>query len=135
MRLTGKRFKLSDSFQQMIGGFLLAGPFVVEGGVWDIAKTMENFQAGILVLMLFTIGYSALYKADKDRKLSQELKLLGIPVRFLSLILVSVSAVVILVVLFSANIANNANLTQTIRLISVASVFSVIGAATADSVF
>lgn len=119
----------------MVGGFLLAGPFVVEGGVWEMAKTMNNYQSGLLVLMVLTIGYSALYKADKDRVVSQEVKLLGIPVRFISLIAVSYSAVVILTLVLSGPATNTANLIETLRLVSIATVFSVIGAATADSVF
>lgn len=135
MKLSGKRFKLADSFQQMVGGFLLAGPFVVEGGVWEMAKNMANYQSGILVTMVLAIGYSTLYKADKDRIPGQEVKLLGIPVRFISLIAISYSAVIILTLVLSGPFTNGAYFVQTLRLTSIAAVFSVIGAATADSDF
>lgn len=56
MRFTGSRFKVADSFQQMIGGILLAGPFVVEGGVWEMAATMQSYQAGFLAFLVLLIG-------------------------------------------------------------------------------
>lgn len=93
MRLPGKRFKIADVFQQMIGGFLLAGPFVVEGSVWEMARNMQNYQAGILTLIFLAVGYGTLYKADKDREPGKEAKFLGVPVRFISLIAVSYGSV------------------------------------------
>lgn len=130
-----RRFKIADSFQQMVGGVLLAGPFVVESGVWDLAKAMTNLQAGILFVLVLAIGYAALYKADKDREPGKEMDFFGVPVRFISLIGVTYSAVILLVLVMSAQVTYDATTVETLRAISIASVFSVIGAATADSVF
>jgi len=135
MNFAGKNFKLADSFQQMVGGFLLAGPFVVEGGVWEMAKTMGDLQAGVLVSMVLAIGYSALYKADKDRVIEKEAHFLGVPIRFISLIAVSYGAVIVLTVVLSGSATNGASFIESLRLVSIATLFSVIGAATADSVF
>lgn len=135
MRFTGSRFKVADSFQQMIGGILLAGPFVVEGGVWEMAATMQSYQAGFLAFLVLLIGWAALYKADKDRNIQKEVKIFKIPVRYLSLITVSYLAVVFLVIILAGQATYQASLIQTAKLVSIASVFSVIGAATADSVF
>lgn len=135
MRLTGKRFRVRDMFQHMVGGFLLAGPFVVEGGVWEMAAAMANYQAGILVGIVLAIGYAALYKADPDRDAGAEASFLGVPVRYISLIAVSYGAVITLVVLLSGQATYGASLAVTLKVVSIAAVFSVIGAATADSVF
>jgi uncharacterized membrane protein len=35
-----KRYALADTAQQMVGGFLLAGPFVVTEEVWRLASDM-----------------------------------------------------------------------------------------------
>ncbi len=135
MRLTGKNFKVRDVFQQMVGGLLLAGPFIVESGVWDVAKVMHNYQAGILVGLVLAIGYVALYKADTGRDPATEASFLGIPVRYITLIGISYGAVVFLIVLLSGQQAYQATTIQTLRVISIAAVSSVIGAATADSFF
>lgn len=135
IRLTGKRFKIKDTFQHMIGSFLLAGPFIVEGGTWDMARTMADHQAAILIAITFSIGYAALYKADPDRDPDTEASLFGVPVRYLSLMAVSYSAVIILMLLLSGPQTYGTTPIETARAISIAGVFSVVGAAAADSYF
>lgn len=130
-----KRFKIADSFQQMIGGFLLAGPFIVEGGTWELAAGMKNLHAIVLTFIIMIIGYAALYKADKGRDVAKERKLHGIPLRFISLITVSISSVLILTFLLSAQQTMQASNITTLKALVIASVFSTIGAATADSIF
>ncbi|NHN61020.1 MULTISPECIES: DUF2391 family protein [Halorussus] len=141
-----KRFALADSAQQIVGGFLLAGPFVVTEEVWSLARDMTWFQTVATVLIVFLIGYGALYKADDDRDPDREAEVAGVPSRFVSLMLVSFGSVAILAVAFGAPgtflgdtfVAGEASMetvTVTLRAISVGAVFSVVGAATADSVF
>jgi uncharacterized membrane protein len=135
-----RRFRLADSAQQVVGGFLLAGPFVVTEEVWTLAREMSLLQSLSTVAIVFAIGYAALYKAagrdpDDDRDLA------GIPARFLSLMLVAYGSVAILAVAFGAPNTFLADLggvelvVVTLRAIAVSAVFSVVGAATADSVF
>ncbi|MCY4729759.1 DUF2391 family protein [Natronomonas gomsonensis] len=134
------RFRLADSAQQVVGGFLLAGPFVVTEEVWTLARDMNSFQLLLTVTIVFAIGYAALYKAagrdpDDDRDLA------GVPTRFLSLMLVSYGSVAILAVAFGApgtfldDLVGVEMVVVTLRAIAVGAVFSVVGAATADSVF
>ena len=141
-----KRYALADSAQQIVGGFLLAGPFVVTEEVWDLARDMTWFQAIATVLIVFLIGYGALYKADDDRDPDREAEVAGVPSRFVSLMLVSFGSVAILSVAFGApdtflqdtfveGEPSMETVTITLRAISVGAVFSVVGAATADSVF
>jgi uncharacterized membrane protein len=95
---------------------------------------------------VFSIGYGALYKADDDRDPDRESEVGGIPTRFLSLILVAYGSVPVLSLTFGApdtflegtyngNGPSVVTVAATLKTISVGAVFSVVGAATADSVF
>jgi uncharacterized membrane protein len=142
-----RRFKLADTAQQIVGGFLLAGPFVVTDEVWALAVGMAWYQAVLTVVIVLAIGYGALYKADDDRDPDREIEVGGVPLRFVSLILVSYLSVLILALSFDApatlipNHMDPAAITLeievfvTLKAMSIGAVFSVIGAATADSVF
>jgi uncharacterized membrane protein len=135
-------FRLADSAQQIVGGFLLAGPFVVTEEVWVLATNMSVIHALGTVGIVFAIGYATLYKADTTRDVDTEQEIAGVPVRFISLMVVSFGAVAILALLFSAPSTFLGDIeTQkevaliTAKAISVGAIFSVVGAATADSVF
>ena len=142
-----KRFALADTAQQVVGGFLLAGPFVVTEEVWVLASHMEGWQGALTVLIVFLIGYGALYKADDDRDPDYESEVAGIPARFISLMLVAFGSVAILALVFDAPETFLAATTYvdgaptmrtvaiTLKAVSVGAIFSVVGAATADSVF
>ncbi|GAA0205074.1 DUF2391 domain-containing protein [Halobaculum roseum] len=141
-----RRFALADTAQQIVGGFLLAGPFVVTDEVWGLAVGMSWYQAAVTVGIVLAVGYGALYKADDDRDPDREAEVGGVPLRFLSLIAVSYLSVGILALSFDAPatlIPNHVDppvpmreqVYITLKAMSVGSVFSVIGAATADSVF
>jgi uncharacterized membrane protein len=135
-----RRFKLADTAQQVVGGFLLAGPFVVTEEVWVLAGSMHPLQAVLTVGIVFAIGYGALYKAD-DRDPDRETEVGGIPLRFVSLMVVAFGSVTILALAFDApatflpDLALVPRVFTTVKAISVGAVFSVVGAATADSVF
>ncbi|WP_227353042.1 DUF2391 family protein [Haladaptatus salinisoli] len=141
-----KRFALADTAQQIVGGFLLAGPFVVTEEVWRLAENMTAFHALMTVGIVFAIGYSALYKADHERDPDREAEVAGVPARFISLMIVSFGSVALLAVVFTApetfyndslldGPTSGRVLTNALKAISVGSIFSVVGAATADSVF
>ena len=146
-----RRFKLADIAQQVVGGFLLAGPFVVTEEVWTLAANMSWLQALVTVGIVFGIGYGALYKAD-DRDPESETEVGGVPLRFVSLVLVSYCSVLVLALAFGAPetfLGENGGRTigvgsavvplrtveVTLKAVSVGAVFSVVGAATADSLF
>jgi uncharacterized membrane protein len=147
-----RRFKLADTAQQVVGGFLLAGPFVVTEEVWTLAAGMSWGQTALTVAIVFGIGYGALYKAD-DRNPDAETEVGGIPLRFVSLVLVSYCSVLVLSLAFGAPSTFLADTgggrtvgvvgvrvavrtaEVTIKAVSVGAVFSVVGAATADSLF
>lgn len=129
-----RRFSVSDLAQQMVGGFLLAGPFVVTEEVWNLAKNMSIFHSLAAFLIVVIIGYGALYKADLNRDPDREVDVAGVPVRLISLILVSYFSVAVMVFVLNApETFEAANLTV-VKVIGIAAIFSLIGAATADSI-
>ena len=134
-------FRLADVAQQVVGGFLLAGPFVVTEEVWTLAEGMSLVNAVLTVLLVAGIGYGALYKADTGRDAEDERDIAGIPVRFVFLMIVSFGSVAVLALLFDAPETflgahdTVSRAVVTFKAVSVGAVFSVVGAATADSVF
>jgi uncharacterized membrane protein len=68
------------------------------------SREQGSEHALVTVLIVFVIGYGALYEADDDRNPDREADVVGVPVRFIS-------------------------------LVGVGAIFSVAGAATADSLF
>jgi len=134
------RYALTDTAQQVVGGFLLAGPFVVTEEVWTLAGNMGLSHVALTVAIVFAIGYGALYKADDDRDPDREAEVAGVPVRFVSLMLVSYGSVFVLAVALTAPTTFLSGPFETVaattmRAVSVGAIFSVVGAATADSVF
>jgi uncharacterized membrane protein len=136
-----QKHQLADTAQQIVGGFLLAGPFVVTEEVWTLARNMTVFHSLFLVGVVMAIGYGGLYGADNDRNPRTEAAFVGVPVRFISVILVAFGSVAILAFAVTApdqflgDLPPADRLAVTFRAISVGSVFSVVGAVTTDSVF
>lgn len=136
-----QKHKLADTAQQIVGGFLLAGPFVVTEEVWMLARNMTVFHSLFLVGAIMAIGYGGLYGADNDRDPSREAAIVGVPVRFISVLLVAFGSVTILAFaitapdLFLDDLYSTDRLYVTTRAISIAAVFSVVGAVTTDSLF
>ena len=142
-----RRYRVADTAQQVVGGFLLAGPFVVTEEVWVLAANMTWYHAAAVVAIVFAIGYGALYKADDDRDIEREAEVAGVPIRFVSLMLVAFGSVTVLATVFTApeaflveggilpNPTRASVALTTLKAVAVGAIFSVVGAATADSVF
>ena len=130
-----KKFRIKDSFQQLIGGIILSGPFVVTEEVWRIAENLEIIQMVLIVVLNWFIGYVALFEADKTRDVNVEQNVVGIPLRLISLILVAYLSVVLIVVMISPQATFGVQLRGTVGAVMICSIFSIVGAATADSVF
>ena len=136
-----RKHKLADTAQQIVGGFLLSGPFVVTQEVWLLAQNMTVFHSLFLVAAVMAIGYGGLYGADNDRDPAREAAVLGVPVRFVSVMIVAFGSVTMLAFaitapdLFLTELDPNNRALVTFQAISVASIFSVVGAVTTDSLF
>ena len=142
-----RRYRIADTAQQVVGGFLLAGPFVVTEEVWVLAANMSWYHAAAVAAIVFAIGYGALYKADEDRDIEREAEVAGVPIRFVSLMCVAFGSVAVLAAVFAApstflveggilpDPTRTAVVLTTLKAVTVGAIFSVVGAATADSVF
>jgi uncharacterized membrane protein len=146
-------FKAADVAQQLVGGFLLAGPFVVTAEVWQLANNMRWYHVIATIGIVFGIGYGALYKADAGRDPDREVEVGGVPARFVSLMGVAFGSVLVLALAFNApstfakdfpvqdapiailSAQFSALAFFTLKATAVGAIFSVVGAATADSVF
>jgi len=135
-----QRHELADTAQQIVGGFLLSGPFVVTGEVWQLARNMTVFHSLFLVAVVMAIGYGGLYGAD-DRDPRTEAAVLGVPVRFISVMVVAFGSVTLLAFAITApsvfldDLEPVSRMAVTARTVSVAAIFSVVGAVTTDSLF
>ena len=136
-----EKHKLADTAQQIVGGFLLSGPFVVTQEVWELALNMTVFHNVFLICIVAAIGYGGLYGADNDRDPGREAAVAGVPVRFISVLVVAFGAVGTLAIAVTApdqflgGIPLTDRIVVTFRAISVGAVFSVVGAVTTDSLF
>ena len=136
-----RKHKLADTAQQIVGGFLLAGPFVVTQEVWRLARNMTAVHSVVLVGAVMAIGYGGLYGADNDRDPAREAAIAGVPVRFISVMIVAFGSVGTLAFaitapdLFLSDLPTPERFYVTFRAMSVAAVFSVVGAVTTDSLF
>jgi len=128
------RFGWDDVAQQVVGAVLLSAPFVVTEEVWSLAESMNVLQTGITVFMMFAVGYGTLYQAE-DHEAGAEPAVLGVPLRFLTLIVISYSSVAVVAFVFDAPEAFEASLPTTVKAVCIGAVFSVIGAASADGLF
>ena len=136
-----RKHELADTAQQIVGGFLLSGPFVVTQEVWMLARNMTAFHSLFLVSAVMAIGYGGLYGADNDRDPRREAAVFGIPVRFISVMIVAFGSVAMLAFsitapdLFLSDLPTPDRFYVPFRAMSVAAVFSVVGAVTTDSLF
>ncbi|WP_225336299.1 DUF2391 family protein [Halomicrobium urmianum] len=126
---------MDDLVQQIVGGIVLSAPFVVTEEVWNLAASMNWIQWIITVFMVVMIGYGTLYRADDERAPEWEESIAGLPLRFVSLLLISYLSVAMLGFLFDAPTTFEATPLTTAKAISIGAIFSVVGAATADSLF
>lgn len=107
-----------------------------------MAAAMTGMHVCLTVAIVAAIGYSALYAADDSRKADFEEEVVGIPFRFISLMLVTYSSVILpsLIIGAPATLGGVPFFTfewavLTLKAGSIAAIFSVVGAATADSIF
>lgn len=122
-----------DLLQQMVGSIILISPFVFTQEVWQIAENMSAYKAGIALLFTFLLGHGVLYTAKQSRDWDKERKILGVTVRYISLMGVAFGTVLVMIFISAARETFDAGLYQTFKVVSIISIFSVIGAAVTDS--
>ncbi|MHA2503670.1 MAG: DUF2391 family protein [Candidatus Kariarchaeaceae archaeon] len=135
MAIPKKKFRLADTAQQMVGAIILSGPFIVTEEVWRIAFNMNWIQFFLVLAIGGSIGYFALFKADKTRDATTEQNVAGVPVRFISLLAVAYFSVLLIILVIGAHTTFLADFETLLHTLGICGLFSIVGAATADSVF
>ena len=90
-----RKVRVADSAQQIVGGSLLAGPFVVTEEVWLLAENTSLLQTVATIGVVCGTGYATLFKADTNSDPTTEQRIARVPVRFLSLMMVAFGSVTI----------------------------------------
>ncbi len=129
-----RKFSPSDLAQQIIGGYLIAGPFIVTEEVWVLAKNMTIFHSLVTFVMVVTIGFGALYEANKNRDFEKENEIGGVPIRLISLISVSYLSVGSLILIFNAVETFDATAFTAFKTMNIGAIFSLVGGAAIDSI-
>lgn len=126
-------FGIDDFFQQVIGSVILTAPFLFTEEVWTLSANMSVLQSSIMITASLLIGHGVLYVAHQERNWKSERKLFGVTVRYLSLMTVAFGTVGFMILLTSADQTFGSSFSETLRAVALMSPFSIIGAATADS--
>ncbi len=128
------RFSISDLIQQILGGYLIAGPFIIEDGFWLLAENMTTFHSLIAILMVIIIGFGASTQDDKEQDSEEEEIDVDNPLRLVSLISVAYLSVGSLIFVFNAIETFNLTLFTAFKGMSLGAIFSLVGAAAMDSI-
>jgi len=126
-------FGADDLLQQIVGSVILISPFIFTEEVWRLAENMDIYRTGIALFATFLTGHGVLYTAKRDRDWDSERKILGVTLRYISLMTVAFGTVFTIIYISGATQTFQATNFQTFKVISITSIFSVIGAAITDS--
>jgi uncharacterized membrane protein len=85
------------------------------------------------LLITFLLGHGVLYTAKKSRDWEKERQSFGVTWRYISLMTVAFGTIFLMIFITSAGETFSAGLWQSVKVVSIISIFSVIGAATTDS--
>lgn len=134
------KFDIDDIAQQGVGGLVVGGPFIVTDEVWGIASSMNLYNVLFTFLIVLVMGYGVLYVAVlRDPEVEASLGV--VPLRFVSLIFISYMSSIVISLATGASFffAESSAYADIIWLMfkasTTVSVFTVIGAGTADSIF
>ncbi|MBD3155089.1 MAG: DUF2391 family protein [Candidatus Aenigmarchaeota archaeon] len=130
----GSRFQTKDVAQQIIGAILFASPFIITQELWELAFSLNLTR--IIILLTSTVINSILivYFAEYQ-KLKKEIEgfdLLRVPIRLISLLVVSYTVSTTLLWTIGVIGIKIVNPIWSIKLVILTSFFASIGAATAD---
>jgi uncharacterized membrane protein len=120
-----ERFTTHDVAQQIVGAVILSMPFLVTQEVWDLARALDGFRISLILFLTVFVNVSVLKFAKKE-------EVHGIWRRILSVIIVSYTFSFF--VMYTVGIIGNV-ITEPLwaaKLVVLVSLFSSVGAATAD---
>ena len=126
-------FGPDDFFQQLIGSVILTAPFLFTEEVWTIAQNTNLAHSVFSIMLTLVLGHGILYVEKHEREFENERHILGLRLRYISLMTISFGTVMlILSITATAETLGNGFL-NTFKVVSLSSIFAVIGAATADN--
>ncbi|KZN26093.1 hypothetical protein A4G99_23285 [Haladaptatus sp. R4] len=128
------RFRLADVAQQFLGALILGAGFIIPPDVWLVSEQMSTVRVLLTLVLVSGIAYLGLYSADQTHDVERERTVGGVPLRLVSLFVVSGLTATAIVVFFREPSFYGATLGTTLKAILVTSLFTTISATVADSV-
>ena len=126
-------FGPDDFFQQLIGSSILIAPFLFTEEVWRIAQNTSISHSILSISITLLLGHGILYIAKHEREFEKERHVLGIRLRYISLMTVSFGTILLLLTLTATAQTLGDGPLNAFKVVSFISMFAVIGAATADN--
>ena len=132
-RTIPEKFEFDDLAQQIVGATIVSAPFVVTEEVWRLADNLN--LARIIIIILITLTFDILlFYYTKYQKIKEVTKIgsITIPVRIISLLLVTYITSAIMLNVFGVIGGHINNDVWAVKLIILVGLFANIGAGTAD---
>ena len=126
-------FGPDDFLQQLIGSSILIAPFLFTEEVWIIAQNTTLGSSVLSIAITLLLGHGILYIAKNERDFDKERQIMGISLRYISLMTVSFGTILLLLSITATGQTLGAGPVNAFKVVSMISIFAVIGAATADN--
>ncbi|WP_348609057.1 hypothetical protein [Halobaculum rarum] len=126
------RFDLADLTQQVLGAVLIAGGLLIPGDIWEVAAGMSLVHAAAGVALGLSLTYIAL-STTVERRDSHERPIAGFPLRFASTVAVALAVSLLFVLIYDLPLDGENSLVETAKAVLLATFFSALVAAVADS--
>lgn len=126
-------FGPDDFFQQLIGSSLLIAPFLFTEEVWRIAQNTSIIHSMFSITVTLVLGHGILYIAENERDFERERHILGVRLRYISLMVVSFGTILLFLSITATEQTLGNGPLNVFKVVSLISIFAVIGAATADN--
>ncbi len=128
------RFRLDDVAQQFIGALVIGAGFIIPPDLWLVSEQMTPVRVLLTFVFIPGVAYLGLYSADQTHDIERERTVGGVPLRLISLFVVSGLTATAVVMFFREPSFYKATLGTTLKAILVTSLFTTISATVADSV-
>lgn len=126
-------FGPDDFFQQLIGSSILIAPFLFTQEVWQIAQNTSLVQSLLSISITLFLGHGILYIEKHERNFEMERHILGVRLRYISLMTVSFGTIMLLLSITATGQTLGNGPFNAFKVMSLISIFAVVGAATADN--
>jgi len=124
------KFEWDDFAQQIVGAVIFSAPFAVTEEVWRLAQALTPLR--IVLIILLTITFDVLLLHYTKFKKMKSKRVAGIPLRLLSLMLVTYGMSAIILTLFGVIGGQVVTPMAEIKVVILVGLFANIGACTAD---